>query len=567
VATVPGWGGLPCEPSPCLPPCYPFPIVKICRFLVPLLLLAWSAATAEGIRFREVSREWGIDFRHHHGGSGQRYMVETMVGGVVMFDFDGDGDQDLFFVDGGSLPGYAGEPARSRLFRNDGNGHFTDWTEKAGLKVTVYGCGGTAGDIDGDGDLDLYVSGFGAGQLFRNNGDGTFTDVTAKSGVRDPLWGSSSAFVDADNDGDLDLFVVDYVDFALTDHKFCGDAKRNIRAYCHPDAYNGQQVRFFRNRGDGTFEDATQAAGFAGAVGPGLGVVFGDIDNDGWQDVYIANDTKPNFLFRNKGNGTFEDLSLLSGTQLGEQGQAEAGMGVDMGDYDGDGLLDIVVTNFAQETNALYRNLGSGAFLDSRSPSGIAEPSLPFLGFGVAFADLDQDGDLDLVVANGHVQDNTAELAPGSEYAQRNQVFENLGNGKFREDKGTGMDGVRVHRGLAVGDLDGDGDLDVAIATSNQPCEVYENVTAGGAGGHWLQVDFAAPAGNRFAIGARVELEAGGKRQIRDVKTASSYLSQNALAVHFGLGKSEKVDRLTVRRPGKVQVFEGVPGDRRVVVE
>jgi hypothetical protein len=540
-----------------------FPAVKI-RTLLSILLLLSAPLGAEGIKFREVSKSWGIDFRHHHGGSGQRYMVETMVGGVVMFDFDGDGDEDLFFVDGGSLPGYKGEPARSRLFRNDGDGHFTDWTEKAGLKVTVYGSGGTAGDIDGDGDLDLFVTGFGGDQLFRNNGDGTFTDITRQAGVGDPLWSSSAAFADVDHDGDLDLLVVDYVDFSLANNKFCGDLKRNLRAYCHPDVYNGQPVRFFRNRGNGTFEDATQAAGFGGAVGPGLGVVFGDIDNDGWEDVYIANDTKPNFLFRNKGNGTFEDISLLSGTQLGEHGQPEAGMGVDMGDYDCDGLLDIIVTNFAQETNALYRNLGGGAFLDSRAPAGIAEPSLPFLGFGIAFADLDQDGDLDLVVANGHIQDNTAELNPGSEYAQRKQVFENLGNGKFREDKGTGMDGVRVSRGLAVGDLDGDGDLDVAVNNSNQPCEVYENV---GAGGHWLQVGFAAPAGNHFAIGARLELEAGGKRQIRDVKTASSYASQNALAVHFGLGKAGKVDRLTVRRPGKVQVFEGLPANRKLVIE
>jgi hypothetical protein len=539
-------------------------IRKLLAVLPLLLAAAPHAVSAEGIKLREVSKAWGIDFHHHNGGSGQRYMVETMVGGVVMFDFDGDGDEDLFFVDGGSLPGYTGEPARSRLFRNDGNGHFVDWTERSGIKVTTYGSGGTAGDIDGDGNLDLFVTGFGGDQLFRNNGDGTFTDVTAKAGVADPLWSSSAAFADVDHDGDLDLLVVNYVDFSLTNNKFCGDPKRNLRAYCHPDVYNGQPVRFFRNRGDGTFEDATQSAGFGGAVGPGLGVVFGDIDNDGWEDVYIANDTKPNFLFRNKGNGTFEDISLLSGTQLGERGQPEAGMGVDMGDYDGDGLLDIIVTNFAQETNALYKNLGGGAFLDTRSPAGIAEPSLPFLGFGVAFADLDQDGDLDLVVANGHIQDNTAELNPGTQYAQRKQVYENLGNGKFREDKGTGMDAERVSRGLAVGDLDGDGDLDLVFNNSNQDCEVYENVTAGG---HWLQVNFAAPAGNRFAIGARLELEAGGKKQIRDVKTASSYASQNALAVHFGMGKADKVDRLTVRRPGKVQVFEGWPADRRLVIE
>lgn len=531
-------------------------------FLAVLLFLP-LAAEAQGIRFREVSGPWGIDFRHHHGGSGQRYMVETMVGGVVMLDFDGDGDEDLFFVDGGKLPGYTGDEPRSRLFRNEGGGRFLDWTARSGIVVTTYGVGGSAGDVDNDGDLDLFVSGFGPDQLFRNEGDGTFTDVTARAGVSDPLWSSSSAFADVDHDGDLDLFLVNYVDFSTSNHKFCGDPQRNLRGYCHPDVYNGQPSRLYRNRGDGTFEDATQAAGLGGAVGPGLGVVFGDIDNDGWQDVYVANDLKGNFLFRNQGNGTFEDLSLLSGTAFGDTGKPEAGMGVDMDDADGDGLLDIVVTNFELETNALYKNLGGGAFMDARHVSRIAEPSLTFLAYGTDFADFDQDGDLDLVVANGHINDNAAEFLQGSQYRQRNQVFENLGNGRFQEDKATGMDVVRVSRGLATGDLDGDGDLDVVVANSNDACEVYENTSAGG---HWLGVDLSAPAGNRFGIGARLELAAGGRTQIRDVRTASSYLSQNALTVHFGTAKSSKVDRLTVRRPGKVQVFVDVPAGRRVVV-
>ena len=536
------------------------------RLSIPLFVFALClplAADAQGIRFREVSGPWGIDFRHHHGGSGQRYMVETMVGGVVMFDFDGDGDEDLFFVDGGKLPGYAGDEPRSRLFRNEGGGRFVDWTERSGIVATTYGVGGSAGDVDDDGDLDLFVSGFGPDQLFRNEGDGTFTDVTAKAGVSDPLWSSSSAFADVDNDGDLDLFVVNYVDFSTSNHKFCGDARRNLRGYCHPDVYDGQPSRFYRNRGDGTFEDATQAAGLGGAVGPGLGVVFGDVDNDGWQDVYVANDLKGNFLFRNKGNGTFEDLSLLSGTAFGDTGKPEAGMGVDLDDADGDGLLDVVVTNFELETNALYKNLGGGAFMDARHVSRIAEPSLTFLAFGTDFADFDQDGDLDLVIANGHINDNAAEFLQGSRYKQRNQVFENLGNGRFQEAKATGMDVVRASRGLATGDLDGDGDLDVAILNSNDLAEVYENMSARG---NWLGVDIEAPAGNRFGIGARLELTAGGKTQIRDVRTASSYLSQNALTVHFGTGKSGKVDRLTVRRPGRVQVFVDVPSKRRVAI-
>ena len=540
------------------------PLLSLLSLLSLLLSLPLGAGD---LRFREVSRDWGIDFRHHHGGSGERFMVETMSGGVVIFDFDGDGDEDLFFVDGGPLPGYTGEPARSRLFRNEGDGRFIDWTERSGIRLKSYGMGGTAGDIDGDGDLDLYVTTFGgANELFRNNGDGTFTDVTAKAGVGDTLWSSSAAFADVDNDGDLDLFVANYVDFSLANHKFCGDVQRHLRGYCHPDVYNGLPAHLYRNRGDGTFEDATAGAGLGAAVGPGLGVVFGDLDDDGWQDLYVANDTKPNGLYHNKGNGTFEDLSLLSGTAYGDKGRPEAGMGVDLGDYDGDGRLDIVVTNFELETYALYKNLGGIAFTDSRSAARLAEPTLMFLGFGVAFADLDQDGDLDLVFANGHINDNAAELTPGSQYRQRNQVFENLGGGKLQEDKETGMAGVRAHRGLAVGDLDGDGDLDVAVVASNEPAEIYENV--GGAGrGSWLQVAFAAPAGNRMGIGARLELAAGGQRQVRDVKTASSYLSQNALAVHFGLGKAERADSLTIRRPGRVEVFRNLPANRRLVVE
>jgi enediyne biosynthesis protein E4 len=367
-----------------------------------------------------------------------------------------------------------------------------------------------------------------------------------------------------DNDGDLDLYVADYVDFTLANNKVCGDVRRNIPSYCHPDAYNGEPDRLYRNRGDGTFEDATRAAGLGGAVGPGLGVVFGDVDNDGWQDLYVANDQKGNFLFYNKGGGSFEDISLLSGTALGPHGRPEAGMGVDLGDVDGDGLLDLVVTNFELEGDGLYKNLGGGSFVDGQATAGLLEPSYLNLGFGVALVDLDQDGDLDLVVANGHVSDNAAELLEGSRYRQRNQVFENLGTGKFREEKASGMDVVRASRALACGDLDGDGDLDVVIVDANEPAEVYENVSAGGG---WLQVGFAAPAGNRFAIGARLELESGGKRQVREVKTASSYLAQNALAAHFGLGKSAAVDRLTVRRPDRIDIYAGLPANRRLVLE
>ncbi len=528
-----------------------------------LALVACPPAMAEGIRFREVSKAWGIDFRRHDGGSGKHFILESTSGGLVLLDYDSDGDQDVFFVDGGRIPGhpYKGEEPRSRLFRND-VGRFVDATEASGIRVTGYGLGGGAGDVDNDGDLDLFVTEFGPDQLFINQGDGTFVDGTARAGTSDPHWSSAAAFADTDRDGDLDLYVVNYVDFSVETFKPCVDSRTGAADYCGPQAYNGLPDSFYRNRGDGTFENATQPAGFGAAVGPGLGAVFGDIDNDLWPDLFVANDGKPNFLFRNKGDGTFEDESLLSGTALSAKGKAEAGMGVDMEDYDGDGLVDIVVTNFILETHGIYKNLGAGTFADYRYIAQVAEATVFFLAFGVDFADLDQDGDLDLVIANGHINENPEMHLKGATYAQRNQVFENLGNGKFREDKATGMDVVRVSRGLATGDLDGDGDLEVAVTSQNDLAEVYENVSGSS---NWLAVELSGAKSNRSGIGARLELVVGGKTQIRDVRTSSSFESQNALAAHYGLGQAAAADRLTVRWPsGKVQVFNQLPAGRKV---
>jgi len=532
--------------------------------LILLLALAGAPAIAEGIRFREVSQAWGINFHHHHGGSGKRYILESTSGGVILFDYDLDGDQDLFFVDGGRIPDYPyqGEEPRSRLFRNDG-GRFVDVTDASGIQVAGYGLGGGAGDVENDGDLDLFVTQYGPDQLFLNQGDGTFVDGTARAGTSDPLWSSSAVFADTDRDGDLDLYVANYVDFSVATFKPCVDTRTGIAGYCGPQAYNGLPDSFYRNRGDGTFENATKAAGFTETTeGPGLGSVFGDIDNDLWPDLYVANDGKPNFLFHNKGDGTFEEIALLAGTAIGPKGKAEAGMGVDMDDYDGDGLLDIVVTNFQLETHGLYKNLGAGTFSEHRYIAQIAEPTLFFLAFGVDFADLDQDGDLDLLIANGHINENPEEYLKGATYPQRNQVFENVGNGKFREDKATGMDVVRVSRGLATGDLDGDGDLEAVFGNSNDLPEVYENLSAGG---KWLAVELSGSKSNRSGIGARLELTAAGKTQVKDVRTGSSFESQNALAAHFGLGQAAAADRLTVRWPsGKVQVFTQLPAGRKV---
>jgi enediyne biosynthesis protein E4 len=519
------------------------------------------------LRFREVALEWGLDFRHHHGGSGQRYMVETMVGGLMLVDYDGDGDLDVLFVDGGVLPGYEGEPARTRLFRNDsrpGAMAFVDVTERAGIDFTAYGCGAVAGDVDGDGDLDLYLTAWGPNALYLNQGDGTFVEAATEAGVADPSWSASAVFFDADRDGDLDLYVANYVDFSLANHKFCGDVSRGIQGYCHPNAYDGLPDRFYRNRGDGTFEDATAAAGLAGPREAGLGAVAADLDGDGWPDLYVANDLDPNLLFRNRGAGTFEDMSLLSGTSHSPAGRAEAGMGVEAADLDGDGRLDLYVTNFALETNAFYRNQGDFLFFDQRFGAKLAEPSLHVLGFGVAAQDFDHDGDLDLFVANGHILDNAEELSEVKQYAQRNQVMENLGDGTFRERLDAGVDVVRVSRGLATGDLDGDGDLDVVIVNSNQQAEVYENL--GAAADAFLLVDLRASGKNTSGIGARLDLSAAGRSQAREVRTASSYLSQGAITVHFGLGAAARAE-LAVRWPGGgVRRYRELGAGRRLLV-
>jgi hypothetical protein len=547
--------------------------------LLALPLLA-APAHASAIRFRRAAAAWGVDFRHHNASTGRRYMVETMVGGVVVFDYDGDGDEDLFFVDGGMLPGYTGEVPRSRLFRNEGGGRFADATARSRIVVSGYGAGAVAGDVDGDGDLDLYVTELGPNQLFRNDGDGGFTDVTAAAGVGDPAWSAGAAFADVDRDGDLDLYVANYADFTPAKHKDCREPNSGIVGYCKPQAYAGFADRFYKNRGDGTFVDATAAAGLSEPSLHGLGVGFFDFDLDGWPDLYVANDGDPNLLFHNRGDGTFEEIGMLAGAALSPAAKPEAGMGIDLDDYDGDGRFDVVVTNFDLESLGLYHNLGDGLFQDARFTAKLAEPSLLSLGFGIDFLDLDQDGDLDLLVANGHVNDVVGQMRPGAQFAQRNQVYENLGNGTFREALDTGMDLLRVSRGLATGDLDGDGDLDAAILATNDLAEVWENRSgeAAGAGdatvanpgakkGGFLLVDVAAAGPNTFAVGARLTATAGGRSQLREVRTETSYLSQNAMSCHFGLGAAEHVDRLVVRWPdGRSQAFRDLPVDHRVRV-
>ena len=543
-----------------------------------------SAATGQPA-FRETGAAWGLEFHHNAAFSGRKYMVETMGGGVVLFDYDGDGDDDAFFVDGGALPGYEGPAPRSRLLRNDAgpNGpRFVDVTDRSNIDFGGYGAGGVAGDVDADGDLDLYVTAFGANELYLNLGDGSFRAAGAERGVDDPSWSASAAFGDIDRDGDLDLYVTNYTDFSLANHKVCGlggssddaagaggaDSGREPgRGYCHPDMYNGVPDRLYRNDGRGFFVDATAGSGLDGPAEAGLGVVIGDLDGDRWPDVYVANDKDPNLLFRNLGDGRFEDESLLSGAAYDRSGAAEAGMGVELADLDGDGRQDLIVTNFALETNAFYRNAGDGVFLDRRFPAGLAQPSLQRLAFGVNALDADLDGDLDLFVANGHIQPDAARIGEVGTYEQPNQLFENLGGGRFRERPDAGLDAVRTSRGSAVADLDLDGDLDIVVVNSNQPSEAYENRAAGG----WFALGFspgsAGSAGNAAAVGAEVVLTAGGRTQVRETRAGSSYLSQSALAAFFGVGEAERIERVTVRQPLRERplVLRDLPANRRVL--
>ena len=523
--------------------------------------LAVSAAGGVGeIRFAEVSAEWGIAFRHHHCGTGEFYMVETMGSGVVVFDYDGDGDEDLFLVDSGPLPGCEERP-RSVLYRNDG-GSFVDVTDRAGIAVSGYGMGAVAGDVDGDRRPDLYVTAFGVNQLFRNRGDGTFADVTASAGVGDPLWGTSAAMADTDGDGDLDIYVTNYVDFSLDENPACGSEVRRLISYCHPEVFEPQPDRFFRNRGDGVFDDATLEAGFDVAVGRGLGVVFGDVDADGDQDLYVANDMNANYLFENRGDGTFAEIGLISGVALSDRGHPEAGMGVDWGDLDGDGRPEIMVTHLDQQSNALYSATPGRVFVDRRFPSRLAEASIPKVGFGVAFLDLDNDADLDIAVANGHIIHNVEAWGRGTTFRQRNQIFRNDGAGRFEEVVASGLDVVRSSRGLSAGDLDGDGDLDLVVSNSNEEIEVYRNDTA--VAPRWVQVDLVGGPGG-VGVGAAVTLTVDGRRRAREVRTASSYLSQNATTLHFGTGAAAAVLEVEVRWPdGRRQRLDHLPAGRRL---
>jgi len=520
--------------------------------------------------FSEVAKQVGIDFRHVNGMSGEFYYPEVIGAGVALFDFDNDGKLDVLILQGGPLVPNAAvdmKTCTARLYRNmldvppDGKRQlrFTDVTDASKLCSHGYAMGVAIGDVDNDGYPDVFITHFGApNQLFHNNGDGTFTDVTQKAGVAgDGRWGSSATFFDFDGDGRLDLYVVNYVDYSLGANQKCF-ASTSARDYCAPSGYKPVPGILYRNRGDGTFEDVSAKSGITKAFGAGLGVMAIDFNEDGWPDLYVANDGNPNQLWINQKDGTFRNEAEIRGAAVNADGMAEAGMGIDIGDFDGNGTDDIFLTHLTREKSTMFVNRGQGYFEDRSVEVGVAVPSIPFTGFGTAFLDYDNDGWLDVVAANGAVHQIEELRAKGDPYPlhQRKQLFHNLGNGHFEEATAAGgpaFELSEVGRGLAVGDLDNDGAIDFVVNNNNGPFRVFHNDVRAAA--NWFGLRLLT--GKRDAYGARIEVRRAGLPTIvRRVRADGSYLSANDPRVLVGLGKQPKVDALLVHWPdGVVESF------------
>ena len=524
-----------------------------------------SAAPSRGFLFVERAEAAGVDFRHSDGSSGQYYIVETLASGLALVDIDDDGDLDLYLLTGRKLPpaSLARDPGGTpgnRLYLGDGKGSFRDVTAAAGVPGVGYSIGCCAGDYDGDGDLDLYVAGFGPNVLYANQGDGTFRDVTEAAGVDDTRFSAGCAFVDIDLDGDLDLYVSNYCEVDFEGATPCENG--GVPSYCPPKRYPGVADSLFLNEGDGTFRDISESSGIAQRARWGMGVVATDFDADGLPDIYVANDVSENFLFRNLGGGRFEEIAMTKGVALSSNGDEQGSMGVAAADYDADGRVDIFVTNYQKQLNALYHQEGDVGFSDIAMASGLGADCLPLVSWGTGFRDFDADGRLDLFIANGHLDDRIAEFDQSSTYLQGNQVYLGSESG-FREvsaELGAALTAPTSSRGAAFGDIDGDGDIDIVVNNSRGAASVLVN--EGGDRSPWIALDLRGKA-NRFAIGARVTVEANGRRQFAEVRSGGSYVSQSDLRLHFGLGTADRVDRVTVHWPGGGEtVREGLESRR-----
>src|SRR5437867_5844644 len=530
-------------------------------------------ATAAGpagfpIQFTDVTRESGILFEHNNGAFGQKFLPETLGSGCTFFDYDSDGWPDILLVNGMDWPGHERRRTTMQLYRNNRNGTFTDVTRQARLDVEMYGIGVAAGDYDNDGFEDLYITGFGQNRLFHNNGDGTFNDATGRAGLGGyESLSTSAAWFDYDRDGHLDLLVANYVRWSPQQDIFCSLDGRT-KSYCTPQAYPGTTCWLFRNRGDGTFEDVTGKAGLHDPTSKSLGVTVIDYDMDGWPDVFIANDTQPNKLYHNNRNGTFSETAVSAGVAFSEDGAARAGMGADAADYDNSGLPSLVVTNFSEQMVGLYRNEGHGFFIDEAPRSEIGKSSRLTLGFGCFFFDVDLDGRLDLLVANGHIDESIRRIESHIGYAESPHLFHNEGGGKFRDVVGLvgkSFNQPKVARGAAYGDFDNDGDLDVLITTNNGPAYLFRNDCAAN---HSIRFRTVGAKSNRDGIGANIRIWTPEGVRWLAVKSGSSYLSQSDRTVTFGLGRFESIERAAIEWPSGVKQELGkLAADRTYVVE
>jgi enediyne biosynthesis protein E4 len=541
---------------------------KIKFATILLTCFAATCANAQNITFRDITAQAGIRFVHNNAAFGKKYLPETMGPGCAFIDYDGDGYPDILLVNGEDWPGHSKTASTLKLYHNNQNGTFTDVTAKAGLAVTMFGMGVSVGDYDNDGHDDIFVTALGQSRLFHNNGNGTFTDVTKAAGLWGPIeFSTSAAWVDYDRDGKLDLVVANYVQWSQPTDIYC-TLDGAHKSYCTPESYKGTSVRVWHNLGGGKFEDATQKAGMNDPTSKSLGLAILDYNGDGWPDIFVANDTQPNKLYLNKQNGTFEEKAVSAGIAFSEDGVARAGMGVDAADYDRSGHASLMITNFANQMLSLYHNEGNGLFVDEAPRSEVGRNTLVTLGFGCFFFDYDNDGWPDILVADGHIENEIERVQKRVSYAEPPHLFRNLGGGKFQEvtaQVGVAFATPKVARGAAYADIDNDGALDVLMTTNGGRAWLFHNE---GGINHSLRLKLVGTKSNRDGIGAVVRVTSGGAKQWQMLRSGSSYLSQSELVLTFGLGDVTKADTVEVQWPSaQVDKISNLAGDQTVMVE
>lgn len=532
------------------------------------LCLTVVITATTSVVFVDVTDEAGLRFLHTSGAFGQKYMPETLGAGGVWLDVDDDGWQDIVLVNSTAWPGQSTSDTHAMLYRNNGNGTFDDISSGSGVDIPLYGLGGAAGDFDNDGRTDLYLTALGQNRLLRGQGDGTFVDVTDASGTGDPGFSTSAVWFDYDNDGYLDLFVANYVEWTPEIDLYC-TLDGETKSYCTPESYQGQSSTLYRNLGNGTFENVSMPAGVSNPSSKALSASMFDVDSDGWMDLFVTNDTQPNQLFRNQGDGTFDDIAVVAGVAFSEAGIARAGMGVDAADYDGSGRPSLIIGNFSNEMMALYHNEGNGLFIDEAPRSALGRATLLTLTFGCFFFDYDLDGWLDVFAANGHVADDIEQVQSRVTHAQRPQLFHNAGRGRFEEiveEASNALQQPMVARGAAYADFDNDGDLDILMTSNGGAPRLLRN--DGGNTNNLLRVKTVGTESNRDGIGARVEVTSGGQSRWQMVKTGSSYASQSELPLTFGLGNQMSVELMRVVWPsGQVDEVTGIAANEFLVIE